>query len=197
MHRYSDDQVLEALRKGGAAEDGCLRDLYHRELPRMIAYVRKNNGNEEEARDLFQDTLVVFIEQVRANKYRGEATIGTYIYGIGRLMWINRLKRKGIEERYMEGQVHEEIRGLDTPLRIMLKAEQKKLFQQLMSHLGNKCRKLLNLKLYRQMNMVEIANTMGFKNEQNARNKHYKCKEELRKSVMKNPEYRTLLKDLP
>lgn len=195
MQSYHDDQILDALQEGGAAEDTCLRDLYRRELPRMLAFMRKNQGSDEEARDLFQDALIVFIEQVRSGKFRGDASISTFIYGVGRRMWLNRLKRKGIAARYLEEQLKDEP-VQETPLRVLLATERDNAFRKLMAGIGERCRKLLQMKMYQQLSMAEIAIKMNFKNEQNARNKHYKCKAELRKIIIENPELGAMLRDL-
>ena len=196
MQRQSDDHILSGLHAGGVQEDRSLRELYRRELPRILNYVLQNQGSEEEGRDLFQDVLVVFLEHLREGRFRKEAAIGTYLQSIARRMWLNRLKRKGVAARFVDQHLQDEQPREGTPLQIMLHEEQQELFAEVMQLLGEKCRKLLEMKLYLQLSMIEIAAQLGFKNEQNARNKHYKCKSELRRIILENPDLRTALRGM-
>lgn len=197
MSEFTDDAIAKAIQTGGPHEAACLQYLYQRELPRMLSYILKNRGDEEEGRDLFQDAMIVLIEQIRAGNFRREASVGTYLQGVGRRMWLNRLKRKGLAAKFVLVEPVSEIDLSHTPLEVMLEKERDQLFQKMMGELGEKCRQLLQLRLYLQLSMAKIAVQMGFKNEQNARNKHYKCKTELRNIILNNPLYRELIHRIP
>jgi len=54
---YSDKAILEAIRNG---EDGVLMHLYKQVLPKIKNYILKNNGSEDDAKDIFQDAVVIF-----------------------------------------------------------------------------------------------------------------------------------------
>ena len=64
---------------------------------------------------------------------------------------------------------------------------------KLLDKLGEACRKLLQLKLYQRKSMEEIRVLMGFKNDQIARNKHYKCKKELKRLALEDPVLKRLI----
>lgn len=197
MSEFSDNAIVEAILSGGSREADCLKHLYQRELPKMLAYIRKNQGNEEEGRDLFQDVMVTMVEQIRRGQFRGDSSLGTYLYSIGRRMWLNRLKQKGRDMKYAQTQSDREMESSPSPLDVMLDQEKDDLFHKMMGAMGEKCRELLQLRLYLQWSMTKIAAKMGFKNEQNARNKHYKCKNELRNIILKNPLFRELIHRIP
>jgi len=197
LPEYSDNAIVEAIQTGSSRETDCLKHLYQRELPKMLAYIRKNQGSEEEGRDLFQDVIVTLVEQIRKGQFRGDSSLGTYLYSIGRRMWINRLKQKGRAMKHAQSQTDAEIESSPSPLDVMLDQERDDLFQKMMGALGEKCRELLQLRLYLQWSMAKIAAKMGYKNEQNARNKHFKCKDELRKIILKNPLFRELIHRIP
>ncbi len=190
MSRFSDDHILQGLRKGGKEEDQCLRALYERERPKFRSFVLQNKGREDDASDLLQESIIVFYEQVKQGKFRGESSISTYLHSIARRKWINRLKRKGVEQRFIdnlkaesEADKKHSPHNLDESYPEIMdeddKDEKSKL-QLAMEKLDPKCREILELKWYQNHTMEEVAEIMGFKNEQNARNKHYKCKNKLR-----------------
>lgn len=192
---HSDRSIVKALEAGGAEENRALEKIYRAGLPGVIQFITQNQGSEEEARDIFQDAVIVFYEQVKAQKFRGESQIRVYLYQISRNMWLNRLKRKGVEMKYEQEQAREP--GIQAFQDSQEKEpERSTLVNTLLEKLGEQCRTILRYALYYRYPMEEIRHLMGFKNEQVARNKHYKCKKELRQLVDQDPELKAKIREL-
>jgi len=95
---YSDQQIIEGLRSGGAAEDRSLRYVYQQHRERIVQFVVSKNGSEAEGKDIFQEGLLVLYKQIKQDKFRGESALGTYIFSICKYLWFHKLK-KGLSQK--------------------------------------------------------------------------------------------------
>lgn len=189
----ADEQVLAGLRSSRSKEDRYLKYLYQQHLPKVIQFVLTHNGNEADARDVFQDGMVVFYKNVKAGKFRGESTISTYIFAICKFLWFKKSKK---ESRYVEYTLPERAAIGENPHLKIVNEERQQIVLKLFGKMGKRCKELLILTLYQNFSMKEVAELMGFKNEQNARNKKYKCIKQLKKLLKNNKVVRGLLREI-
>lgn len=191
-----DEDIIRALKAGGSDESAALGQLYRAELPRIVRYVRRNSGTEDDARDVFQDALIVFSEQVRKGIFRQESSIKAYLRSICKHMWLNQLKRRKHADAYVDYQKDVPAIPADTPVKLMLDQEKDELIGKLMGALGDKCKEILQLRIYYRDSMQEIAERLGYKNAQNAKNRHYKCMKALRDMVKGSPQIRKMVREM-
>ena len=183
---FTDQEIITGLRKGGTEETAVLRFVYQSNRPAIWEMVRQNSGSVEEAKDVFQEAVLAFYENVQADKFNADSKVSTYLFGIARFIWLNRLKRNGIGQK-IKAQLEQNV--IDPGfLPSMLKQEQEELVNQFFLKLGEKCRQVLSLSFYRHFSMQEIAAEMGFDNEQVARNKKYQCLKKLKSMIKSRPE---------
>ncbi|MDZ7648764.1 MAG: sigma factor [Cytophagales bacterium] len=81
--------------------------IYKKYYRMMTKLVITNSGTEEEARDVYQDALVVFWQKARSGNLVMTAKMSTYIYSICQNLWRKELDRK-------KRLSHEEKDGLQT-----------------------------------------------------------------------------------
>ncbi|MEM7101629.1 MAG: sigma-70 family RNA polymerase sigma factor [Bacteroidota bacterium] len=189
---YSDEEIISAIQAGGFIEDRYVKYLYFRFQPKVLSFVQSNSGSEEEARDIYQDGVVSLYENIKTGKYRGEGSLAAYLFSICRFMWLNKLKRKGIEKR-----VGEEIRPddfVESALPSMLEQEKEEQILELFGELGEHCREVLIYSIFYGYSMEEIYKKMGYENAQIARNKKYKCIKRLKKLLENREDIRQLLR---
>src|SRR5690349_2251077 len=91
---FSDQEVLDNLLRHEQA-DATLRYLYRAHYHFLSQYVLANNGSEQDAQDLFQEVLISFVQLVKEGRFRGEASIKTFLFSLNRHKWLNELKRRG------------------------------------------------------------------------------------------------------
>ena len=155
-----------------------------------------NNGSQQDAEDIFQETIVSFIELVKKDKFRGESSIGTFLYSMNRHAWLNELKRKGralLREEKFEMNMD---RGEADKLQQMAYGEEKQEIARLVASLGDTCKKILLLFYYEERTMKEILDATDYDNEQVVRNKKYKCLKQLEQMLNEKPELKQTLKNL-
>jgi RNA polymerase sigma factor (sigma-70 family) len=179
--RYSDEEVVAALQRGGREAERCLKHLYNSQLKFAIAYIKQNSGSVKDAEDIFQDSVIALYEQVLNKSYRGESGVNTYLMKILRNKWLNVIKRKGIHEKAVVQVDEHETRSIEREKAI------KQAAKTLISQAGKDCQKILSLVFFYKYSMEEVAQFADFKNAQNARNKKMKCLKKIKAWIQQDP----------
>jgi len=178
---YADRELLNAFRLA-KPPDQAIRQLYQSCFRMCRSYVTGNDGNEEDAEDIFQEAVISFIELVQNGKFRGESSVSSCMYSITRHLWLNELRRKG---RALKREALYDSRNNSTPDLNDLLAEEELRTQlmQLVEALGEICKKILVAFYYDDLPMKEIVELVHYQNEQVLRNKKYKCMQQLEKEL--------------
>ena len=184
--RFSDAELEEAIREKTLLEQ-AIRQLYqqHAEIPR--SFIMGKGGTAQDADDIFQETVIAFIDTVQKGKFRQESGIRTFLISISKHLWYNEIrKRQRAEnrEKLYESDREIEEEGIG---RIIQDRELKHQLNQMLQDLGDSCRKILELFYYENLSMKEIVSHMHYENEQVVRNKKYKCLQQLTEKMKQNP----------
>lgn len=165
--QIDEKEIFDRIQKG---DEKALEIIYKKYYRMMTKLVITNSGTEEEARDVYQDALVVFWQKARSGNLVLTSKMSTFIYSICQNLWrkeLDRKKRLSNEEK-------------DTPTSIdMDSPEREKIMAKCLDQLGETCRKVLMYCYFDEMSMQEIAEKLGFANTDTAKTKKYKCKQKL------------------
>jgi RNA polymerase sigma-70 factor (ECF subfamily) len=97
---------IEFARQIMAAAPGCARDaeseLYRRFAPRVRLYGLRHLRDEHEAADLMQQVMVVTVEQLRSGKLREPERIASFVFGVCRMVVLERRRGLARRERLLE-----------------------------------------------------------------------------------------------
>lgn len=154
--------------------------IYRDNYPVIQAFILNNSGNTDEARDIFQEAMIVLFEKAVSGSFELNCQIKTYLYSVCKRLWLKRLQqlqRYGSRVETMEEtvSVEEEIEAHekhDADFVIMEKA---------MANIGEPCKSLLDAFYIQKRNMQEIALSFGYTNADNAKTQKYKCLMRLKK----------------
>ncbi|MEP6948550.1 MAG: sigma-70 family RNA polymerase sigma factor [Ginsengibacter sp.] len=192
---YPDAEVLHQIRNGNDP-DGVIRHLYRSHFNAAAIYIKQNSGNQEDAEDIFQDTVINFIQLVQKDKFRGDCSIGTFMYTLVRNGWLNELKKKkrslAREEKYEKEKVTSEMDVSES----IVTGEIKKEIVELIESLGETCKKILMAFYYDNLSIQEILASLPYENEQVVRNKKYKCLQKLQETLSLKPQIAKNLKSI-
>jgi RNA polymerase sigma factor (sigma-70 family) len=195
VRKFPDAEVLENIRQSRQLDE-TIRALYRDHYTRLSRYILANKGTVEDAEDIFQETVVSFLELVQKDRFRGEASIGTFLYAMNRHAWLNELKRKGRalarEEKYERST--EKVQK--DSLAFISQREEKQKLNEIIASLGDSCKKILLLYYYEQLPMKEIVLATAYENEQVVRNKKYKCLKQLEEMLNADPSLKRALKSM-
>jgi RNA polymerase sigma factor (sigma-70 family) len=171
----------KALLQGLARSDKKAVETIYRENYNMVqALIINNNGSAEDAKDIFQEAMIVLYEKVRSGPFELHCQIKTYVYSVSRRLWLKRLQQMSrysppgepIEETVAVEEEIEEHDRINNEYQVMEKA---------IGSLGEPCKSLLEAYYLEKRNMQEIATSFGYTNADNAKNQKYKCLMRLKK----------------
>jgi RNA polymerase sigma factor (sigma-70 family) len=180
-------------------DDAIVAGILSNDLNEVIFYIYKQyaelisfnvvtmGGSLQDGEDIFQETVVTFIDLIRKGKFRGESSIKTFLVSVARNIWLNELKKKKSGDQ--RAKIFETNRG-HIENDVIENLNQREMREQLLSligRLGESCRKILILFYYENLPFEEIIGKMGYETEQVARNKKYKCMKELSDLIRNNP----------
>ena len=80
----NDQEILVRLKQG---DENTLDLLYKQHYRMIIKLIVKNNGSEEEAKDIYQESLIVLWQKAKSENFILTSKISTYLYSICLNLW--------------------------------------------------------------------------------------------------------------
>jgi RNA polymerase sigma factor (sigma-70 family) len=192
---FTDAALLEILRSD-ASPDDAIRFLYITQLDITTRYVKQNSGNDEDAQDIFQELVLVFIELVKKNKFRGESSVSTFLYALTRNIWLNELKKRN-RAKLRDEKFDKQQPGTDMDVsHFIMHREMKTALMRMVDNLGEPCKKILLAFYFDNLAMKDILLATAYDNEQVVRNKKYKCLKQLEQMIASKQELAKNLKSV-
>ena len=160
----------EVLAKIVSGDESALDFLYKKYYRMMIKLVVTNSGTEDEARDIYQDALIVFWEKARKGNLVLTSKISTFIYSICLNLWRKELERKS----RLSNEEKDDVEFIEIE-----RTERIQIIRSCINELGDTCKRILMYYYFDGMSMNEIAEKLGYANNDTAKTKKYKCKKKL------------------
>lgn len=189
----TDQEIVEGIKNGGREEDICLKQLYKDNLRPIMSFVLSNKGTEIEAKEMLQEAIIILYERIKENEFDLKAKLSTFIFSIVKNQWYTHLK-KGDKLVYAEPSESEENVYYMNSHDVADDEKSKLQFvKTLLEQLKEDCKEIIVLSVYQKYTMQEIAEIMGFKNEQIARNKKSKCLGYFKKLILSDDKAKKIL----
>ncbi|MDN3689370.1 RNA polymerase sigma factor [Cyclobacterium jeungdonense] len=191
---WTDKEILEAI-SGSSQINEAIRQLYEGYYGVLENYILQNNGSEADAADAIQETILVFLNLVETNRFRGESSINTVLYGINRNIWLTMLRKRKSSVNRNQIFTKDQDQEVQDISKTLEEVEGYQLIMSLFDKLGKKCRQLLHLFYYENLSMKEIAAQEGYTNDQIVRNTKFKCMKELMDQIEGNKNLKDLVRN--
>ena len=168
------------LLQGLARNDKRAIETIYKDNYNMIqALVINNNGSTEDAKDIFQEAMIVLYEKVQSGSFELNCQLKTFVYSVSRRIWLKRLM---LQNRFSVSDGHEEMISVDDEVEEHEKRNTEFIMmEKAMNGLGEPCKSLLEAFYMQKKSMQEIALNFGYTNAENAKNQKYKCLMRLKK----------------
>ena len=169
------------LLEGLAGNDRQAIEAIYRDNYTMVqAFILNNNGNAEEARDIFQEAMVVLFEKSVSGSFELHCQLKTYIYSVCRRLLLKRLRQLQRYRAVSEG-IEETV-----PVEEDLDLHERRdadymLMETALGKMGEPCKSLLDAYYLQKKSMQDIAGEFGYTNADNAKTQKYKCLMRLKK----------------
>lgn len=175
----SDQEIIEGVSKGDSRAINRIYKSYFPSISRMIV---NNNGSEDEAKDIFQEAVMVLYDKITQQKFELSSKLGTFLYAVSRRLWLKQLTRKGSVASTADISDFEDLLRVEDDLERHDEIEQR--FDHMniaLSQLGEPCQTLLKDFYIANMSMQDIRDKFGYTNTDNAKTQKYKCLQRLKK----------------
>jgi len=183
---YTDEELVAAIK-----EDKDLNKpisfIYQHHSGKLSSFLINYGASEQQAQDVFQETVVAFIDIVKKDRYRPDAKIGTFLTAVAKNIWFNEIKkneRSAFREKQFEkgrGEIEEDVSQQ------IQEREMKQQMRSLLKQMDEPCQKILLLFYYEELSIKEIVHHLPYENEQVVRNKKSKCLQHLTGLVKNHP----------
>mgnify|MGYP001221570423 CR=1 FL=1 len=186
LRKISEQELIDGLRMRKSAS---IDYLYREYFPLIRHHVKLHSGNEQDAQDIFQDSLVVMFSQIRLKSFHLVCSLKTYFVSIGKNLWLQRLDYKFrllYQADYVVHEAKEQYHPVDQ-VSDYESLEMIRLLYKNMLLLPFDCRRLLELYCLR-VPFKEIARLMKYKDGVYVKTRKYHCKKLLGRKVMSDPE---------
>lgn len=171
--------IIIAQIKSG--DENSLKSVYGSVYPMVEKYILENSGSKDDARDIFQDTMYIFLKRLELNDFELTSKLSTFLFGIAKNLWLKKLTKKNVDEESYKNEIVFENTEEDD----YKKLTRVKLIKKSIDLLGEPCQTILVQYYYFKQTMKEIAQMLHYTNADNAKNQKYKCLIRLKKMISK------------
>jgi len=176
--QFTDSQFINGLRTNS---NEILTSLYKKYYNIVLKLIVSNNGSEDEAQDIYQETIIIVFENVKKPTFELNCQLQTYIYSIAKRLWLKQLKKNGKTFLFKEEE-ESELADVTSDLNEHLKKEDDIIKMNVsMKLLGEPCNTIINDFYVLKLSMDDIAEKFGYTNSDNAKTQKYKCLQRLKK----------------
>ncbi len=146
----------------------------------VLQMVLGNNGNEADAKDVYQESIIILYNKVKAGDFELTSKLKTYIYSVCRRIWLKKLSQKSNKECELK-DIHDFF-PVENDLELHeLRDLQFSKMEESMLMLGEPCRTIIQDFYMQNKSMQEICDKFGYTNPDNAKTQKYKCLQRLKK----------------
>ena len=175
-----DQQYIAYISKG---ESSGLNTIYQTFFPNISRFIQSNGGSVDDAKDVFQDAIVVIYTKSQQADFQLTSKFSTLLMGVCRNLWGNVLQKKS-----RSGVIKTDLSKYkdNTDIQSLIENEEiSKLFWDSFQKLGADCQKVLQL-FFEKKKMTEIQQIMGFGSLSYTKKRKFSCKEKLVDLVKKD-----------
>lgn len=109
--KYKDrNTLIEGIRN---QDKKTLQFIYAKYFPTIKRFIIDNQGSEQDAKDVFQEAIIIIYRKIKDGTFDLSSTFKTYLYSVCRFIWVKQLaKNKELEEdknNYAEYEQIEEV----------------------------------------------------------------------------------------
>ena len=160
--------------------DDALNKLYIGYFPMVLQFILNNNGDEDDAKDVYQEGIIVLYNKIKSGDFELSSKLKTYIYSVCRRIWLKKLAQQSKKTNNISD--FEDIVSIDVDIEDHQQKEmQFDKMQSALLHLGEPCKTIIQDFYLNNLSMQDISEKFGYTNTDNAKTQKYKCMQRLKK----------------
>ena len=182
MKEYSDNEIIECLRNRQSYVVHYLSDRY---MPMIRLMVYQKGGTTEDARDIFQEGLIIMLKKLDNKQFALTCKFKTFLYCVCENLWKSVLDKRQAAANYLTRRSEpENEKDLSDLIDYQMYEE---IFRDVFETLDPISKKILTL-YWQEIPPQEIADKLGYTYGY-VRKKKSEAQSELTEMVKKHPGY--------
>jgi RNA polymerase sigma factor (sigma-70 family) len=158
----------------------ALNRLYTGYFPMVLQFILNNNGDEDDAKDVYQESIIILYSKIQGGDFELTSKLKTYIYSVSRRIWLKKLAQQSKKTNNV--QEFEDVIAVEDD--VELHEEKELQFDKMdsaLQHLGEPCKTIIQDFYINNLSMQDISEKFGYTNTDNAKTQKYKCLQRLKK----------------
>ena len=191
MKLPSNTELIKGIRNHDSTVLEYVYDSYY---PIIEGYITHNQGSREQARDIFQDAMIIVYKRVKSDELKLSCKFVTYLYAICNNIWVQERKKyiHRAEKLRQHVLVVNDPGPADDPL---LQNHLSDLFNKHFADLSKDCQTILSM-YFNNFSMEDIRTAMNYKDLHHTADRKYRCKKSLIKRIVNDPLFKRLKNEL-
>jgi RNA polymerase sigma factor (sigma-70 family) len=185
VKEYSDDEIIQCLRNRQSYVVHYLSDRY---MPMIRLMVYQKGGTNEDARDIFQDGLIIMLEKLDSKQFALTCKFKTFLYCVCENLWKSVLDKRLAAANYLTRRSEpEDEKDFTDQIDHQMYED---IFREVFETLDPISKKILTL-YWQEISPQEIAEKLGYTYGY-VRKKKCEAQSELTEKVKKHPGYMSI-----
>jgi len=168
-----------------------IQAIYDKFAPKVVNYIKQNNGDEHSAQDIIQETIITIYNQGSQKKLQLTCPFDAYFFLLCKRKWLNHLKKNNKNQVTINEEV---LSKNDDAQELSFETSdfenKQALFNQMFQKLGTACKELLKA-TFKTKSMEEVAKSLDISYAY-ARKKKSLCIGQLTKLVQESSTFNQL-----
>ncbi len=172
------EQIVANLRNGNRES---YKALYKENFASVEKFIVNNSGTPDDAKDIFQDAMLVLIQKLRGDNFELTASLKTYIIAICKNLWFKKLRKISYHREIELTEIQSDQFYCEISSSIYNEKTYWEKLQTYLRKITAHCNYLIQSMFFKNKNIEDIQKEFGYSSLHNAQNQKHKCITQLRK----------------
>lgn len=191
MRNHNENELITGIRNH---DTDILEYVYHTYFPIIEGYVIHHQGSRDQAKDVFQEAMIIVYNKIKSSDLKLSCKFGTYLYAICKNIWMQEKKKYQLHAEKLRQLplVVNDPGPADDPL---LQNHLNELFNKHFNELSEDCQMILTM-YFNNFTIEDIRVSMEYKDLHHAADRKYRCKKSLIKRIVNDPLFKRLKNEI-
>ncbi len=187
MQKQTNDYYINGIIQ---RTEEVVRNIYVEFFPIVKRIILKNNGQDADARDIFNKVIYQFTARMELGKTQLRSTFEAYLITACKNLWRRELGK--IEKRRVTNENVRELYYEERDItQSTLEQERWELFTEKLEMISENCKNVLQM-FFKKLSSKQIMEEMNYGSETTVRQRIFKCKAMLAKMIKGDERYSEL-----
>lgn len=173
-------------------DERVVQRIYSEFKPKFVNWLKGKYkiGEQDACSEIYQRSFTVLFFNIKRGKLDNlEASIETYLFGIGKMIVREWWREREHDNKSLDLNDNDDLAQVDLLSNAFngneIDDDRRRKLAKAIQAMGEPCKTILTLFYWERNSMEAIAAKTGYKNEQGAKKKKYLCLEKLKKQMLK------------